>query len=125
MEDVFGPHVDFAQVLKVFAAENPGQGRDSPPRVSEVIPTVLGETPDPRFVSPAYVEPQNLTTRMALRRFSRLTNAFSKKLESLRAALNLHFCWYNLVRIHKTLRVTPAMAAGASHQVSELRDLVA
>ena len=81
--------------------------------------------PDPAEVSTSYVERQNLTVRMACHRFARLTNGFSKKLENLRAALALHFAWYNLVRIHRTLRVTPAMAAGVTEQMWELQELLA
>ncbi len=71
------------------------------------------------------MERQNLTVRMACRRFTRLTNAFSKKLENLKAALALHFAWYNLLRIHHSLRVTPAMAVGVTKRVWELADLLA
>ncbi len=71
-----------------------------------------------------YIERQNLTIRMACRRFTRLTNAFSKKLENLKAALALHFAWYNFVRIHRSLRVTPAMAAGVTDRVWELNELI-
>lgn len=80
--------------------------------------------PDPEHISTSYVERQNLTIRMACRRFTRLTNGFSKKLENLKAALALHFAWYNLVRIHRSLRVTPAMAAGVTDHVWELGGLL-
>ena len=80
--------------------------------------------PDPAFVSTSYVERQNLTIRMACRRFTRLTNAFSKKLDNLKAALALHFAYYNFVRIHRSLRITPAMAAGVTDRVWELNDLL-
>lgn len=76
------------------------------------------------YISTSYIERQNLTIRMACRRFARLTNAFSKKLENLKAALALHFCWYSFVRIHRTLRVTPAMAAGITNRTWNLDELL-
>lgn len=82
-------------------------------------------TPDPALISTSFIERQNLTVRMACRRFTRLTNGFSKKLENLRAALALHFAWYNLVRIHRSLRITPAMAAGVTERVWDLQELLA
>jgi len=104
------PH--FAQLVKLFAALPAGPGRYAPPKMLEAVPTVVYGQPDPQaYISTSYVERQNLTIRMACRRFTRLTNAFSKKLENLKAALALHFAWYNFVRIHRSLRVTPAMAA--------------
>lgn len=78
----------------------------------------------PRLISTSYVERQNLTMRMAIRRFTRLTNAFSKKLANLKAALALHFAYYNFVRIHRTLRVTPAMAAGVTGRLWELNEFL-
>jgi len=125
VEQAFGTDVDFAQLVKLYRSENPGPGRYSPPRVSEVISTVINGNPNPTLISTSYVERQNLTMRMAIRRFTRLTNAFSKKLANLKAALALHFAYYNFVRIHKTLRVTPAMAAGVTGRLWNLADLLA
>ena len=87
------------------------RGRPTPARPAGASPGA-GGNPDPEHISTSYVERQNLTIRMACRRFTRLTNVFSKKLENLKAALALHFRWYNFVRIHSSLRVTPAMVAG-------------
>ncbi len=123
VEQTFGADIDYAQLVKLYSAENPGPGRYSPPRVSEVISTVIQGNPDPSRICTSYVERQNLTMRMAIRRFTRLTNGFSKKLENLKAALALHFAYYNFVRIHKTLRITPAMAAGVTDRLWELREL--
>ena len=81
--------------------------------------------PDPRHISTSYVERQNLTIRMAIRRFTRLTNAFSKKLDNHKAACALHFAYYNFCRIHRTLRVTPAMEAGITDHIFTLRELLA
>ena len=82
-------------------------------------------TPDERFISTSYVERQNLTMRMSMRRFTRLTNAFSKKIQNHEAAVALHYMYYNFVRIHQTLRVTPAMAAGISDHVWGFREVAA
>ena len=116
------PH--FGQLVKLFGAINPGMGRYAPPKIVDAIPTVVYGQPDPEYISTSYVERQNLTIRMACRRFTRLTNAFSKKLDNLKAALALHFAWYNFVRIHRTLRITPSMAAGVTDRVWELDDLM-
>jgi hypothetical protein len=86
--------------------------------------TAISGSPDRRLISTSIVERQNLNMRMSMRRFTRLTNAFSKKLENLQAAVGLHFAHYNLVRLHKTLRVTPAMAAGVTDRVWSLEELV-
>lgn len=96
----------------------------APPRVTETISTTINGNPDPQFISTSYVERQNLTMRMQMRRFTRLTNAFSKSLRNLKDALALHFAHYNFVRIHGSLRVTPAMAAGVTSQMWSLEDLL-
>jgi IS1 family transposase len=121
----FGNNVDYAQLQKVFASElNTGRGRYSPPVLVSVEKEEIIGTPDPALISTSYVERQNLTMRMCIRRLTRLTNAFSKKLENLRAAVALHFAHYNFVRIHKTLRVTPAMAAGLTDRLWSMEELV-
>lgn len=116
---------DYAQLIKVFQSVNPGMGRYAPPRIREVVPTVVCGLPDREHISTSYIERQNLTIRMACRRFTRLTNAFSKKLDNLKAALALHFAWYNLVRVHRSLRITPAMSAGITDHVWSLEELLA
>ena len=112
VEDAFGSEVDYAQLVKLYGAEPAGFGRYSPPRVTETISTVINGNPDERFVSTSYVERHNLTLRMQVKRFTRLTNAFSKKLTNLKAALALYFAHYNFYRIDRSLRITPAMAGG-------------
>jgi IS1 family transposase len=124
VEESFGADVDYAQIVKFYDAEPIGAGRYSPPRVSGVEKTVITGNPDQRHISTSLVERQNLTMRMQMRRFTRLTNGFSKKLENLKAAVGLHFAHYNFVRQHKTLRVTPAMAAGVSDRMWSLEELV-
>ncbi|SRR6266851_257669 len=117
IERSFGVDVDYAQVVKSFEAEPIGPGRYSPPKVRAVQKTPVIGSPDMRAASTSFVERQNLTMRMAIRRLTRLTNAFSKKLRNHRAATALHFAHYNLVRRHQTTRVTPAMASGVSSEM--------
>ena len=108
-ERAFGSDVDYAQLIKTYGPSTPVGY--SPPELKETTPIVINGNPDKKHISTSYVERQNLTIRMAMRRFTRLTNAFSKKLENLKAAVALHFWFYNFARIHQTLRVTPAMEA--------------
>lgn len=124
VESAFGADVDYARVVKVYEAEPTGAGRYSPPKVVDVQRSAVAGNPDPKHMSTSYVERQNLTMRMNMRRFTRLTNAFSKKVENLKAAVGLHFCHYNFVRLHSTLRATPAMAAGVSAKLWSLEDMV-
>ena len=124
VEEAFGADVDYAQLVKLYEAENPGPGRYSPPRVTETVSTPISGNPDPEHISTSYVERQNLTMRMQMRRFTRLTNGFSKKLANLKAAVALHFAWYNFVRVHRTLRVTPAMEAGLTDRIWGLENLL-
>jgi IS1 family transposase len=124
VERAFGADVDYGQIVKFYDAEPIGPGRYAPPRVTGVARTVIAGSPDQAHISTSHVERQNLTMRMSMRRFTRLTNAFSKKLENLQAAVSLHFSHYNLVRLHKTLRVTPAMAANVTDRVWSLEELV-
>jgi transposase-like protein/IS1 family transposase len=116
--------VDFAQLVKVYATPREGEQRYSPAEVVDARPKPILGNPDPARICTSHVERQNLTMRMQIRRLTRLTNAFSKKLENLWAALCLYFAWYNFVRIHQTLRITPAMTAGISDRVWDIRDLV-
>jgi IS1 family transposase len=124
VEASFGIDVDFAQVVKSYEAEPIGSGRYSPPRVVSVAKSYVIGRPDMDMASTSFVERQNLTMRMGMRRFTRLTNAFSKKVENLRAAVALHFAHYNFVRVHKTLKVTPAMEAGVVDKLWTINDLV-
>jgi IS1 family transposase len=116
VEDAFGTDVDYAMLVKMYGEAEPDT-RYSPGEIVNARPIPVSGNPKPWLISTSHIERQNLTIRMQLRRFTRLTNAFSKKLENLKAALSLHFAWYNFCRIHSSLRVTPAMAAGISTHV--------
>lgn len=121
----FDSQVDYAQLFKVFASEtNAGRGRYSPPVMMKCEREQLIGSPDPEHISTSYVERQNLTMRMQMRRFTRLTNGFSKKRENHAASVALHFAHYNLVRVHKTLRMTPAMAHGISDHIWTVGELL-
>ena len=124
IEQSFGAAVDYASIVKSYEAEPIGPGRYSPPKVTAVDKTKVMGAPDMRRASTSYVERQNLTMRMGIRRLTRLTNAFSKKPENHRAAVALHFAHYNFVRRHQTLRTTPAMAAGVSKHMWEMDELL-
>lgn len=124
VERAFGADVDYGQEVKFYAPEPAGSGRYSPSKVTERQRIVIAGNPDQDHISTSLVERQNLTMRMSMRRFTRLTNAFSKKVENLRAAVSLHFAHYNLVRVHRTLRVTPTMEAGVSDRLWTLDELV-
>ncbi len=117
--------VDFAQLIKVYRAPSEGEGRYSPADIAatEVVP-VCGN-PDPKRICTSIVERQNLTIRMQMRRSTRLTNAFSKKWDNLWAAYCLHFAHYNFCRLHRSIRVTPAMEAGIADRVWEIAELLA
>ena len=123
VEDSFGGEVDYGQIVKVYRTpETEGQRRYSPPEIESVrrVP-IVGE---PTHISTSIIERQNLTMRMHCRRLTRLTNAFSKKLDNFKAAVALHFAYYNFVKIHYSLRVTPAMALGISSRLWKVEDLV-
>jgi IS1 family transposase len=124
VDAAFGGNVDYGQIVKVYASpEKTEERRYSPPRISQIErSTIVGE---PDKISTSYVEKQNHTMRMHCRRLSRLTNAFSKKLDNFKSAVALHFAYYNFVRFHKTIRCTPAMAAGVERSPLTVADLVA
>ncbi len=123
-EQAFGADTDYGQIVKIYEGEPVGPGRYSPPHVVSAKRTPITGKPDYKHISTSLVERQNLTMRMSMRRFTRLTNAFSKKIENLRAAVALHFAHYNFVRVHKTLRVTPAMEAGVTNRLWSIGDLL-
>jgi IS1 family transposase len=122
VDKAFGVDVDYAQLHKLYASET--TGRYSPPKIVGVKSMMATGNPSPRHISTSYVERQNLTMRMHMRRFARLSNAFSKKIEMHEHSVALHFMYYNFCKIHQTLRVTPAMEAGLSDHAWELSELV-
>jgi IS1 family transposase len=119
-----GTRVDYAQLMKVYAAPSDGERQYSPSEVVDAVPVPQWGNPDFGKICTSHVERQNLTMRMQIRRLTRLTNAFSKKRANLRAMLALYFCWYNFCRMHKSLRTTPAMAAGITGTVWTLRQMI-
>ncbi|MBS0498360.1 MAG: DDE-type integrase/transposase/recombinase [Proteobacteria bacterium] len=127
VEKMFGGMVDYAMLVKIYGEETKGQKRYSPASFVSSEKRVMAGNPDIDHVSTSYVERNNLTMRMGMRRFTRtrLTNGFSKKIENLAHAVALHFMHYNFARIHKTLKVTPAMAAGVTDKLWSMNDVVA
>ena len=127
VEDAFGGDVDYAMLVKLYGPEKDktNEVRYSPPVCLASRRTPISGKPDMRYVSTSFAERQNLTMRMSMRRFTHLTNAFSKKIENLEYAVALHFMHYNFCRIHQTLRITPAMAAGVADHAWEISEIVA
>lgn len=125
VEAAWGGSIDYAILNKIYAAPIDGTRRYSPPECVGAKREVIEGYPDERHISTSYVERQNLTMRMHMRRFTRLTNGFSKKVENHSYAVALHFMYYNFVKIHSKLRVTPAMAAGVTDRLWEVSDIVA
>jgi IS1 family transposase len=125
VEGAFDMEVDFATLTKIYGASEETEKRYSPAKCIGCESKVVMGDPDPKHISTSYVERQNLTMRMGIRRFTRLTDAFSKKLDNHAYAVALHFMYCNFVRIHQTLRVTPAMEAGLSDHAWTIQELVA
>ena len=123
VEAGFGADVDYAQLIKMYGEVPHPAGRYSPAAIQGTKSFCCTGEPDPAHISTSYVERQNLTMRMSMRRFTRSTNAFSKKVESHVHAISLHYMHYNFVRIHKTLRITPAMAAGVTDKLWDITDI--
>jgi IS1 family transposase len=124
VDTVFGDDVDYAMLVKLYGADPAAEKRYSPAKcIGARRQQVTGE-PDPKHISTSFAERANLTMRMHMRRFTRLTNAFSKKVENHACAVALHAMYYNFVRIHQTLRTTPAMAAGVTKRLWEMGDIV-
>jgi IS1 family transposase len=124
VEDAFGSEIDYAQLVKIYGEGQNTEARYSPAQCTGTKATVITGKPEGRHISTSYVDRQNLNMRMGMRRFTRLTNAFSKKIENHGHALALYFMFYNFCRIHTTLRVTPAMQAGISDRVWDMVDVV-
>ncbi len=124
VENAFGNDIDYGMLIKIYGTPAEKEPRYSPVEcIGTIEETVVGR-PDPAHLSTSFVERQNLNMRMSMRRFTRLTNAFSKKIENLEHAVALHFMYYNFCRIHKSLRCTPAMKAGVSKRLWEISDIL-
>lgn len=124
--DAFGSRIDYAQLVKIYGRDSEDdetESEDARMRYKGAERRTILGSPKPEHIHTSYVERQNLTMRMHMRRFTRKTNAFSKKIENHCHAIALHFIFYNFVRIHKTLRVTPAMEAGLTKEPMNLEDL--
>ncbi len=127
VEGAFGSEVDYAMLVKLYEgdhAERSTEARYSPVECLGTRTVCVTGQPDPAHISTSYAERANLTMRMSMRRFTRLTNAFSKKVDNHKAALALHFMHYNFGRVHKTLRVTPAMEAGVADHIWSMEEIV-
>src|SRR6202162_1440330 len=124
VEGAFGSDIDYAMLVKLYGPAPEGERRYSPAECVGAVKTRIEGDPDPKHVSTSYAERNNLNVRMHSRRLTRLTNAFSKKLENHAHAMALHFLYYNFVRIHQTLKMTPAMAAGITKRLWEMSDVV-
>jgi IS1 family transposase len=125
IEGAFGGDVDYAQLAKIYGASpESAKGRYSPAECTGCQKQRIEGNPDPAHVSTSYAERQNLTMRMSIRRFTRLTNAFSKKIEKHALSVAFHYMHYNFARIHKTLRISPAMAAGVTDKLWSVADIV-
>ncbi|HEX2852507.1 MAG TPA: IS1 family transposase [Opitutaceae bacterium] len=124
--EAFGSDVDYGQIVKVYGAPDgvDAARRYSPPRITSIRKMSIRGEPDHAEISTSLVERQNLTMRMHMRRLTRLTNAFSKKVENFRAAVSLHFAYYNFVKMHGTIRCTPALQAGVADRVWTVGDLL-
>jgi IS1 family transposase len=127
VEGAFGNDIDYAMLVKMYEGDSgkhtPAETRYSPATCTGAQQQKITGNPDPAHISTSFVERQNLTMRMSMRRFTRLTNGFSKKVENHKAMIALHYMHYNFARIHKTLRVTPAMEAGVSDHVWSLEEI--
>jgi len=124
VENAFGADIDYAMLVKLYGSSPEAEKRYSPAKCIGAQKVQVSGKPDTKGISTSYVERQNLTMRMSMRRFTRLTNGFSKKVENHVHALSLYFMYYNFCRIHQTLRVTPAMAAGVTDHVWEISDII-
>ena len=124
VEGAFGSEVDYAMLVKLYGKESEGERRYSPAECVGAQAVRIQGKPEPKAISTSYAERQNLTMRMGMRRFTRLTNGFSKKVENHAHAVSLYFMHYNFVRIHKTLRMTPAMAAGVATRPWEMAGIL-
>jgi IS1 family transposase len=124
VDGAFGGKVDYAQLVKLYGNDADAERRYSPAECIGAIPTVISGHPDPAHISTSFVERQNWTVRTTMRRYTRLSNGFSRKIENHMAAVALNYFAYNFIKIHRSLRMTPAMAAGVVTRLMDVNDLV-
>jgi IS1 family transposase len=124
VEDSFGSAIDYAMLVKLYGSDSGHDTKYSPAECIGCREVIVSGNPDPKHISTSYIERQNLTMRMQMRRFTRLTNGFSKKIENHIASIAIHYMHYNFCRIHQTLRVTPAMEAGIADHVWTISEMV-
>jgi IS1 family transposase len=125
VESAFGAQIDYAMLVKLYGADPENERRYSPAQCIGAIPTVITGRPDEDHISTSFVERQNWTVRTTMRRYTRLSNGFSRKIENHMAAVALNYFAYNFIKIHTTLRTSPAMAAGVTTRLFDVSDLVA
>lgn len=124
VDDVFGNDIDYATLVKLYGSDNENERRYSPAKCDGTEKRIIKGNPDESEISTSYIERQNLTMLMSNRRFTRLTNAFSKKIDNLKHSVALHYMYYNFARVHKTLGETPAMAAGVADHIWTLVEII-
>jgi 3-methyladenine DNA glycosylase/8-oxoguanine DNA glycosylase len=125
VESAFGADIDYAMLVKLYGHDQENERRYSPAQCIGAVPTVITGRPDPAHISTSFVERQNWSVRTSMRRYTRLSNGFSRKIENHMAAVAINYFAYNFIKIHTTLRVTPAMAAGVTGRLFDVSDLVA
>ena len=125
VEAAFGQDIDYAMLVKLYGTDPDGERRYSPAKCSSSIPRVIQGRPEPEYISTSFVERQNWTLRTTMRRYTRLSNGFSRKIEKHMAAVALNYFACNFIKIHRTLRVTPAMTADVTDRLWDVSDLVA
>ena len=125
VEAAFGQDIDYAMLVKLYGNDPDGERRYSPAQCTGSIPRVIQGRPDPEHISTSYIERQNWSLRTTMRRYTRLSNGFSRKIENHIAAVALNYFAYNFIKIHRSLRITPAMAAGVTNRLMDVSDLVA
>ncbi|MGH9375705.1 MAG: IS1 family transposase, partial [Terriglobia bacterium] len=125
VEEAFGAGIDYAMLVKIYGPNPEKDSRYSPAECIDCIQKTITGRPDPKKISTSYAERHNLSMRMSMRRFTRLTNAFSKKIENHVAAIGVYLMYYNFARVHQTLRVTPAMEAGITDHIWTIGEITA
>jgi hypothetical protein len=125
VESAFGAQIDYAMLVKLYGSDQDNERRYSPATCIGAVPTVITGRPDPDHISTSFVERQNWSVRTSMRRYTRLSNGFSRKIENHMAAVAINYFAYNFIKIHRTLRMSPAMAAGVTSRLFDVSDLVA